>query len=122
MTAREKLQAAYELAFYPPRLHEVWNRVKAGDFKKAEEVADLVDSALALHLALPEDGYASQRALKRLAGYQADARAFRTVQCLRYLRRKLGRRKQLTPKTVPGAMVRDIGLPPFSHAQWRRRG
>lgn len=119
MTAREKLQAAYEIAFYPPRLHEIWNRVKQGDAEDAEEIGVLVDAALTLHLALPEDGYASQRALKRLAGYQADARAFHTVQCLRSLRRKLGLKRKNAAKTVPGAMVRDIGLPPFSHAAWR---
>jgi len=27
MTAREKLQCSYELAFYPPRLNAVWQRI-----------------------------------------------------------------------------------------------
>ena len=122
MTARERLQAAYELAFYPPRLHELWNRIKeAGPLERPDEVVGLVESALLLHLALPEHGYASQRALKRLAGYQADARAFRTGPCLRYLRRKLGRTGPLKARSVPGAMVRDIGLPSFSHAAWRQQ-
>lgn len=115
MTAREKLQAAYELAFHPPRLHRIWNQVKNNPPGQTDELADLVDLALCLHQSLPEDGYASQRALKRLAMYQADSRAFGTVRCLMYIRRKLGRRGAFSKKSVPGNMVRDIGLPPFSH-------
>ena len=29
MTPREQLQYCYELAFYPPRLNEVWHKLKA---------------------------------------------------------------------------------------------
>ena len=115
MTAREKLQEAYELAFYPPRLHEVWRRIQAGDAGSVSDLAKLVDMALTLHQSLPDRGYSSQRALKRLASYQADARAFGTVICLRRMRRKLGRQRKLKATVVPGHMVRDIGLPPFSH-------
>ena len=114
MTAREKLQLAYELAFYPPCLHVVWNRIKKGEGKEdGAELSELVDMALTLHQALPEEGYASQRALKRLAVYQANARAFGTVQCLRTMRHRLGRKEDLVGAAVPGGMVRDIGLPPF---------
>ena len=120
MTAREKLQSAYEMAFYPPRLHEVWNKIKSGDVSRHDALADLVDMALSLHQALPDDGYASQRALKRLAGYQADARAFGTVRCLRHMRLRLGRSGHFPIKVVPGSMVRDIGLPPFCHEAERK--
>lgn len=112
MSPREKLQLAYEVAFFPPRLEELWNRMRRGDVDR-KEAAQLVDMALMLHLALPDGGYSSQRALRRLALYQADARAFGTVKCLRYMRRKLGRKGSLRAKSVPGHMVRDIGLPPF---------
>jgi len=115
MTAREKLQAAYELAFFPPRLHEVWNQIKKGEVSQPAALADLVDMALCLHQALPDDGYASQRALKRLAGYQADARAFGTVLCLRNMRSRLGRKGRFPVRIVPGHMIRDMGLPPFCH-------
>lgn len=115
MTAREDLQAAYELAFYPPRLHEVWALVKQDHLEQTKALARCVDMALQLHAALPENGYASHRALKRLAVYQANARAFGTVACLRKLRQYLGAQEPLDVKTVPGAMVRDIGLPPFTH-------
>jgi len=112
MTEREKLQFAYELAFFPPRLNEVWSRIRKGTLTNREEVGELLDTALLLHQALPEKGYGSQRALARLAQYQAQARAFGMVQFLRSIRRKLGR--DSTPDSVmPGHLVRDIGLPPF---------
>lgn len=122
MTAREKLQSAYELAFYPPRLHEVWARIKRGVGNETDGLGELADMALTLHGALPEDGYASQRALKRLAVYQANARAFGTVQCLRTICRKLGRNAAPTSPIVPPHMVRDIGLPEFSRRARRNQG
>ena len=83
MTPREQLQAAYELAFYPPRLHAVWKRIKDRRGQPDPALLALVEQALQLQAALPETGYASQRALRRLAVYQANARAFGTVGCLR---------------------------------------
>jgi hypothetical protein len=117
VTPREKLQFAYELAFFPPRFHEVWNRFRADQVNDPVELAELVDMALALHQALPETGYASPRALKRLAMYQAKARAFGTVACLRNLRGRLNVSSAPLPLTVPGAMVRDIGLPEFTRSR-----
>jgi hypothetical protein len=113
MTNREKLQFSYELAFYPPRLNEVWDQVKRKQVANLEELGELLDTALLLHGALPNEGFASQRALNRLALYQAKARAFRTVPFLRNLRRALGR-PPLPPSEVPGHLVRDIGLPRLS--------
>lgn len=112
--SREKLQYAYELAFYPPRLNEVWHRIKTGAMTDTSELGELLDTALLLHQALPENGFASQRALNRLALYQAKARAFGTVRFLKNVRRRLrlGRLKQTE---VPGRLVRDIGLPGLSH-------
>jgi len=120
MTPRERLQYSYELAFYPPRLNEVWHRIKSGEAEAAGRLAmlgELLDTALTLHLALPESGYASQRALNRLAACQAKARAFGTVRFLRNIRDHLGR-PPLTRSQVPAHLVRDIGLPPFSHHEW----
>jgi len=76
MTPREKLQYSYELAFYPPRLHDAWDQIKRGRMADREALGELLDTALLLHGALPERGYASQRALNRMALYQAKARAF----------------------------------------------
>ena len=59
MTPREKLQMAYELAFYPPALHRVWNLIKNNAVDDLSEISSLVDMALSLHQALPEKGYAS---------------------------------------------------------------
>ncbi len=112
MTERDKLQLSYELAFFPPRLNELWSRIRIGILTNREEVGQLLDAALLLHQALPDRGYGSQRALARLAQYQANARAFGMVGFLRSIRRSLGRDNPVG-SVVPGHLVRDIGLPPF---------
>jgi hypothetical protein len=114
MTPREKLRTAYELAFHPPRLNQAWNRIKRNGGENLDEWGELLDMAILLHQALPEEGVASHRALKRLALYQARARSFGMVRFLTNLRVKLGR-KDLPARTVPAWMVRDIDLPPLAH-------
>ena len=114
MTSRERLQYAYELAFYPPRLNEVWHRISKKPAEVDPELGELLDQAWLLHQGLPERGYASQRALNRLALYQAKARAFGMVTFLGNIRTYLGR-ASIDIHIVPGHMVRDIGLPPLCH-------
>lgn len=116
MTSRKKLQYCYELAFFPPRLNEAWNKIKSNSVSDIESLGEMLDTAMLLHLALPSKGYASQRALNRLALYQAKSRAFGTVQFLRNLRKYLGR-GELNQSEMPGNLVRDIGLPEFTHAK-----
>lgn len=116
MTPRDKLRYAYELAFYPPRLNGVWNQMKNGSVDDPDTLGELLDMALLLHQALPEDGFASQRALHRLAVYQAKARAFGLVRFLRNMRRKFGL-PSLTATVVPGHMVRDIALPALARSR-----
>ncbi len=113
MMTREKLQSCYELAFYPPRLDAAWQQIKSGNSQNTDELGDLLDTALLLHQSLPESGFASQRALNRLALYQAKSRAFGTVRFLKNLRSRLGR-PPLVQTEVPGSLVRDLGLPAFS--------
>ena len=115
MNPRERLQHVYELAFYPPRLHEFWNDLKNKSDINREEIADLLRAALSLHLALPETGYQSQRALKRVASYQASAKAFGTESFIRNIARQL--ELDINPKTdkIPPGMIRDLRLPEFSH-------
>ena len=108
MTAREELQYCYELAFYPPRLNQVWQDIKKKK-KCRDELKPLLDKALILHQALPEEGFASQRALQRLALYQAKSRAFGMVTFLRNIRTALG----------CGAIETRIGLPEFSRGAIR---
>lgn len=110
MTPRDKLQLSYELAFHPPRLNQIWRQIKNGE--RPDGIEELLDTALLLHQALPESGYASQRALQRLALYQAKSRAFGMVTFLSNIRKKLGR-APLAQHVVPGHLVRDIGLPPL---------
>ncbi len=112
MTAREELQYCYELAFFPPRLNQLWQEIKREE-RGFDEVKPLLDKALMLHLALPETGYASQRALQCLALYQAKSRAFGMVTFIKNVRAVIGC-KDIECTTVPGNMVRDIGLPKFS--------
>ena len=115
MTPRSQIEYAYRLAFYPPELNRFWRAMKKGAPSDPIECAKLLDLALLLHQALPESGYASQRALNRLALYQAKARAFGTVAFLRNIRRKFGLSEQPSANTVPGYLVRDIALPPLRH-------
>jgi hypothetical protein len=112
MTAREELQYCYELAFFPPSLNRFWREIKSGD-ADIEYMKNLLDKALMLHQALPEYGYASQRALRRLALYQAQSRAFGMVTFLKNIRKHLNL-PALDVREVPPHLVRDIGLPPFS--------
>ncbi len=115
MNPRERLEKAYALAFNPACLNELWSRIKHREIKDTGETAILVDMALMLHQALPESGYSSQRALHRLAAYQARARAFGLPCFLRNIRKALGADKPMEPGVVPPAMVRDIALPELSH-------
>ena len=113
MTEREKLQLCYELAFFPPRLNEAWDRIRKSAASETDELGELLDTALLLHQALPEKGFSSQRALTRLALYQARARAFGMVGFISRLCQRLNR-PPLTAREVPGRLVRDIGLPPLA--------
>ena len=113
MTPRDKIQRAYELAFFPPRVHTLWNLMKKGDLPDREMWIELVDMAISLHLALPQTGYSSPAALHRLAFYQAQSRGFAMPRCLYNIRKKLGSPGEPPSGCVPGHLVRDIGLPEF---------
>ena len=116
ISGRERLQLAYELAFYPPRLKELWQRLKAGTEENLEQTGELLDEARLLHHALPDSGYDSQRALNRFALYQAKAGAFGMVSFLDNLRRLLGR-PAFEAAALPPHLVQDIGLPPLRREQ-----
>ena len=113
MTAREHLQKTYELAFHPPSLFAFWRELRKADEATRCAAVKLLDDALLLHQALPASGYASQRALTRLALYQARARAFGLVGQLEYYRQQLGL-APLASHIIPPGMVRDIALPPLA--------
>jgi hypothetical protein len=113
MTPREKLQAAYELAFHPPAFNRCCRDLRERGAASHADWAEVIDMALSLHLALPQRGYASPAALHRLAHYQARSRGFGMPLCLVNLRRSLPLPGDPPTGTVPGHLVRDIGLPPF---------
>lgn len=109
MTARERLQLAYEFAFNPKMLHAKWRGwLKDPDKADPDELKALDEAAL-LHLPLPEGGGAPARALYRLALYQAGACAYRMRTFIGGLRTRL-RRPPLTATEVPAGMVRDVTL------------
>lgn len=116
MNPREKLERAYALAFDPPSLNALWNHIKRHAVEDIAETLELLDMALMLHQALPDRGYSSQRALKRLAIYQARSRSFGMARFLRNIRKML--KPDIHPPAsgqVPGHMIRDIALPEFTH-------
>lgn len=115
MHPREKLERAYALAFDPPSLNALWNRMRRHKVEDVDEITELVDMALMLHQALPDGGYSSQRALKRLAIYQARSRSFGMARFLRNIRKTLGAKHPLEAGQVPAHMIRDVALPEFSH-------
>jgi hypothetical protein len=115
MTPREKLQTAYELAFHPARLNAAWNDWDRGRTTDLEALRSVLNWALTLHQRLPEAPAVSGRALRRLAGYQANARLYRLPSMLRRFCQRLGASTE-TPEEVPAWMVRDIAIPPFGRA------
>ena len=85
--------------------------IEAGCVRDADSAGQwLLDQ---LHLALPESGYASVRALKRLAHYQASSKPFGPVAFLTNIAQYLNVDVAPTVAHVPPGMVRDVGLPPF---------
>ena len=116
MTPRDQLQLVYELAFYPPRVHQFWSDLRGKVVIDREQTEDLLRKALLLHLALPEKGFQSQRALKRVANYQASSKAFGTESFLRNIGKKLGLNVISSATKIPPGMIRDMKLPEFSHS------
>jgi hypothetical protein len=110
MTPREKIQLSYEVAFYPPRLNFVIGKMRTGSFVADNDFLDALDDARRLHLALPSKGYGSQRALERLALYQARSRAYRMPDFIDAVRQKMGR-LAISETQVPCRLVRDVALP-----------
>lgn len=112
MTPREILHLAYEVAFFPPRLNALWSEWERGRKRPSPDQAKALEMAEMLHARLPESGFVSARALKRLAMYQADARLFGLPRFIRNMRRHFGYPPVVVDE-VPPRYVRDIALPPF---------
>jgi hypothetical protein len=115
MTPRDQLQFVYELAFYPPRLHKFWSELRGKSSIDRDETEVLLKKALLLHLALPEKGFQSQRALKRVANYQASAKAFGIESFLKNIGKKLNLDVIPSASKIPPGMIRDVKLPKFEH-------
>ncbi|MEI8248687.1 MAG: hypothetical protein WCI51_22855 [Lentisphaerota bacterium] len=112
MTPREKLQLSYEIAFFPPRLNQLWGTWAKNHTGPDADTGDALDIALMLHLKLPESGYNSMRALTRVAIYQAKSRAFGIPAFIRAVRHHFGR-PPINVTEIPGEYIRDFALPAF---------
>jgi hypothetical protein len=110
MTPREKIQLSYEVAFYPPRLNFFTGKMRTGSFVADNDFLEVLDDARRLHLALPSKGYGSQRALERLALYQARSRAYRMPDFIDAVRQKMGL-LAISENQVPCRLVRDVAIP-----------
>ena len=112
LTARERLQLAYELAFCPWRLNGKWRGWLAAPERADADELRALDDAARLHLPLPEARVSSPRALLRLARFQAEGCETNMRTFVGNVRRAL-RRPALAETEVPAGLVRDVALPRF---------
>ena len=111
MTARERQQLAYELAFCPWRLNRFWRKCKLQgiDGIPQDELLAL-DDAARLHLPISESSYADVHALERLAVYQVKASRYHMRTFLSNVRKWLGR-SSVVEKEVPWQLLGEYPLP-----------
>jgi len=117
MTPRDNLQLVYELAFYPPRIHKFWSELRGKSSIDRDQTEVLLRKALLLHLALPEKGFQSQRALKRVANYQANSKAFGIESFIKNIGKKLDLDVVPSVNKIPSGMIRDVKLPKFERTK-----
>jgi len=113
MTARERLQLAYEYAFCPWRLNGRWRSWLAAPAAADADELRALDDAARLYLPLPQKPVSSKRALYRLALFQAGGCEHRMRVFIHNVRTALGR-PALAEREVPVGLVRDVALPRFS--------
>lgn len=113
MTARERLQLAYEYAFCPWRLNGRWRNWLAAPVSADADELCALDDAARLYLPLPQKPVSSKRALYRLALFQAGGCEHRMRTFIGNVRAALGR-PALDEAEVPVGLVRDVALPKFS--------
>ena len=112
MTARERLQLAYEIAFLPRRLNGLWRKWVSSPENADPDELRALDEAAMLHLALPEGNGAPAGARYRLALYQAGASEYGMRTFIANVRATLNR-PPITEKSVIPSMVRDVVLPGY---------
>lgn len=112
MTARERLQLAYEYAFCPWRLNGRWRTWLADPVAADPDELRALDDAARLYLPLPMCPVSSKRALYRLALFQAGGCEHRMRVFIGNVRTALNR-PPLAESEVPVGLVRDVALPRF---------
>ena len=113
MTARERLQLAYEIAFLPRRLNGLWRQWVANPAAADPDELKALDEAAMLHLPLPEGGSSPIGARCRLALYQAGASDYNMRSFIANVRKRLNR-APIVATSVPPPMVRDVALPKYA--------
>ena len=123
MPPRERLQLSYELALFPPRLNAFWHSIRDGNTDDvSDDFLEALDDAARLHLALPEKGYASLRALERLALYQARSRAYCMPSFIRAVRARTSVARRLPKPSFPAISSATSRCPPSDVKQGRDSG
>ncbi len=118
MRSHDKMQTAYELAFYPRRLKRAWNEIKRPHVADLVELGELLDMVLRLHQAQPKDCVGSPTAIKRLARHQLRSRIIGMERLLHNIHATTELPSTVNKTVVSAWMVRDICLPPqFRQAQ-----
>ena len=112
MTARERLQLAYEIAFLPRRLNGLFRGWLKNPSAVPVDELKALDEAAMLHLPLPQGGYASVRAVYRLAAYQAGSCDYGMRGFIDNVRTRLNRPPLMVTEVPPG-MVKDVALPKY---------
>lgn len=112
MTARERQQLAYEIAFTPFRLDEKWRTWRRDPSAIDPEELRALDEAAMLHLPLPQGGAALSGAIYRLALYQAGAAPYAMRRYITNVRTILNR-SPITEREVPSGLIADVALPDY---------
>lgn len=116
MTARERQQLAYEIAFTPFRLDELWRSWKVNPSPVDSDEMRALDEAAMLHLPLPEGAGALSGAVYRLALYQAGAAPYAMRRYISNVRRYF-KRPPIKETEVPVQLIADVALPNY-HMPW----
>ena len=112
MTARERQQLAYEIAFLPERLNGLCRKWIDDPGKADPDEMKALDEAAMLHLPLPEGCVALSRSVYRVALYQAGASLYGMRRFIDNVRRRLDR-PVITCNSIPPSLLAEVALPNY---------
>ena len=112
MTARERQQLAYEIAFLPERLNSLCRKWLAAPDRADPDELRALDEAALLHLPLPEGCAAQSRSVYRVALYQAGASLYGMRRFIGNVRRRLNR-PTIEARSIPPSLLAEVALPNY---------